>query len=727
MAECDCTQQEITIYLDQQGPPGRQGDPGVDGFNPEVTVVTNTDQQYVLRIATKDNLIITPNLKGRGLPTGGLPGDYLTKETASDYDAIWVTPPQIYTQEQIDEMFASLTYFDIEVVDELPEEGERGILYFVPNADGNTYDIWVWVPPEDPNPGHFLRVGNTETNLDDYYTKEEIGTLLATKQNNLVAGAGINLQENPDETVTISASLGDLDIYAHIRDGIVNAPNGTFAISGSTVNVSQFTYLFNNTQMTSTPGSFAFNNTYPSGTYILVYSMGSNNSTVVTPCLEQSFVGSANHWESPPPGYIYHCPNQPTSYRVGNTDGSVTTLEFPVIMGKVNYNQNNDILNTPVQFRNLEILGNTDNIGIRYEAGKGIDITGRTISTIEEQELPYDPSFLNVPIAVDLDDSLGTNGNYYLTSTENTNIPEGAVVPAFLQAHTVEDRVNSYQEYTEQVSGRKWYRSSVSTVVPDAGTDNYDIAVEIAGTPYPTQIEVTSDPNGVLNGNITDKTYYSGGIENQGKLLLIGNITFNNPDITTINTAILTLGGYNVVTIINGNVNISPTTVIGPNSTIKVLFASFDPEKASITVQYAVEWNNYTGVETTTNWIDITDSSYFTTEATRIYNAASVTPLTGVDVDLASLNLPSGKLSLMLYGAISLTGQGFRGLAAKGPGPQIPFCGTNNLYANLGYAEIYIGDERTVNISNNLVYAQGTATTNQNQVWYFGYRKADGN
>ena len=72
---CNCNRNgdvEYTITLNQQGPQGRQGNVGQDGFSPRITVQSNTEANYQLKIIPSDGEIITPNLKGQtpNLPTG---------------------------------------------------------------------------------------------------------------------------------------------------------------------------------------------------------------------------------------------------------------------------------------------------------------------------------------------------------------------------------------------------------------------------------------------------------------------------------------------------------------------------------------------------------------------------------------------------------------------------------------------------------------------------------
>lgn len=72
---CNCNRTgdvEYTIILNQQGPQGRQGNVGQNGFSPIVTVQSNTEANYQLKIITNDGEIITPNLKGQdgAVPSG---------------------------------------------------------------------------------------------------------------------------------------------------------------------------------------------------------------------------------------------------------------------------------------------------------------------------------------------------------------------------------------------------------------------------------------------------------------------------------------------------------------------------------------------------------------------------------------------------------------------------------------------------------------------------------
>lgn len=95
---CTCTTPEYTIILNQQGPSGRQGETGQDGFSPIIAVGTNTRDTYVLTITTADGVITTPNLKSEPIPSGGANGQILTNFGNDVYG--WGALPNATTESQ---------------------------------------------------------------------------------------------------------------------------------------------------------------------------------------------------------------------------------------------------------------------------------------------------------------------------------------------------------------------------------------------------------------------------------------------------------------------------------------------------------------------------------------------------------------------------------------------------------------------------------------------------
>lgn len=95
---CTCTTPEYTIILNQQGPSGRQGATGQNGFSPIIDVSTNTRDTYKLTITTADGVIVTPNLISEPIPSGGINGQVLTNFGNDVYG--WGTLPNATTESQ---------------------------------------------------------------------------------------------------------------------------------------------------------------------------------------------------------------------------------------------------------------------------------------------------------------------------------------------------------------------------------------------------------------------------------------------------------------------------------------------------------------------------------------------------------------------------------------------------------------------------------------------------
>lgn len=72
-------------------------------------------------------------------------------------------------QATIDNALADITSFDFEVVQSLPQTGEKGVIYLVANSGSgqNVYDEYIWI---DGNPGSYEKIGSTDVDLSNYWT-----------------------------------------------------------------------------------------------------------------------------------------------------------------------------------------------------------------------------------------------------------------------------------------------------------------------------------------------------------------------------------------------------------------------------------------------------------------------------------------------------------------------------------------------------------------------------
>ena len=153
-----------------------------------------------------------------------------------------------------------------EEVQQLPATGENGVIYLVPNGD-NTFTEWVWLENEE----RFEKLGY-DVDLSDYYTKTQVDTALAAKQNTLtfdstptenstnpVTSGGIytalqNVQpdlsnyytkdEIDDGNLTISAALNEL--HDEKQDKLTFDSTPTEGSSNPVTSNGIVTYLLNN-------------------------------------------------------------------------------------------------------------------------------------------------------------------------------------------------------------------------------------------------------------------------------------------------------------------------------------------------------------------------------------------------------------------------------------------------------------------------------------------------
>ena len=144
---CNCNRTgdvEYTITLNQQGPQGRQGNVGQDGFSPIVDVYSNTEANYQLKIISAEGEIITPNLKGQDGTSPTIPNDVVRRSELEDYTTI----------EQFDELADDVIDINSQLAGlsfkKYTEEEYASItnpdantLYMVTNPDGNTFKLYL--------------------------------------------------------------------------------------------------------------------------------------------------------------------------------------------------------------------------------------------------------------------------------------------------------------------------------------------------------------------------------------------------------------------------------------------------------------------------------------------------------------------------------------------------------------------------------------------------------
>lgn len=80
-----------------------------------------------------------------------------------------------YTKTEVNSLISAIKSISMKIVPEKPEVGESNIIYLIPNAKAKTeniYDEYVYID------GKWEIIGSTEIDLSNYYTIEQINTLL---------------------------------------------------------------------------------------------------------------------------------------------------------------------------------------------------------------------------------------------------------------------------------------------------------------------------------------------------------------------------------------------------------------------------------------------------------------------------------------------------------------------------------------------------------------------
>jgi hypothetical protein len=94
-----------------------------------------------------------------------------------------------YSSNKIHNLIESINKFNIKVVETLPETGEKFVIYLVPIQEtseqeepatqiSDTYNEYIWITDDNGENGKWELIGTTKVNLDDYYTKTDVDTLL---------------------------------------------------------------------------------------------------------------------------------------------------------------------------------------------------------------------------------------------------------------------------------------------------------------------------------------------------------------------------------------------------------------------------------------------------------------------------------------------------------------------------------------------------------------------
>jgi len=99
---------------------------------------------------------------------------------------------ETYTKTEVEDLIGSTVGVTIEIVEELPTEGQSNVIYFLPTETTDVYSQYLYTA------NGWVLIGSTTVDLSNYYTKTQVDTLLAAKQNTLTIDSfPTSLSNNP--------------------------------------------------------------------------------------------------------------------------------------------------------------------------------------------------------------------------------------------------------------------------------------------------------------------------------------------------------------------------------------------------------------------------------------------------------------------------------------------------------------------------------------------------
>lgn len=131
---------------------------------------------------------------------------FSTKASDLQINGETYTYQELLDGEGISDLF-SPTGLSFEIVEELPQSGEEGTIYLVPN-DHDTYTEYIWISEEEK----WEAIGDSDIDLSNYYTKTESDARYATQTvvNQEIAA---RIQGDADINTALTAKADKSDTY----------------------------------------------------------------------------------------------------------------------------------------------------------------------------------------------------------------------------------------------------------------------------------------------------------------------------------------------------------------------------------------------------------------------------------------------------------------------------------------------------------------------------------
>lgn len=163
------------------------------------------------------------------------------------FEGFCASVPDTYTKAEVDALIAGIEGVTIEIVSELPSDGDRNVIYFVPNSSvaPNYYDEYMYIRDA------WEKIGSTEVDLSEYAKLDYVDTVVDKRELKLTPVAPISIEDVDNEhriSVDLSAYPTTTQMNAALegkQDTLIPGENITIAQDGA-ISATDTTYTKGN-------------------------------------------------------------------------------------------------------------------------------------------------------------------------------------------------------------------------------------------------------------------------------------------------------------------------------------------------------------------------------------------------------------------------------------------------------------------------------------------------
>lgn len=213
--------------------------------NNKKVIIVETLAQFAASFKAKIDILLNnkvDKVNGKGLSTNDFNNTYKQKLEALQnpkiqslkLNGVELTPDEaksinfdlstyaIKTEvtQEIAEAVSGINGFEAQIVETLPETGDKGVLYLVANqgADGNEYNEYVWISSANK----YEKLGSRELDLSQYAKKTD----LPTKLSQLTNDSGYQTSQNVSAAISNSLTSYTTEVVSGLMNNKVDKVEG---------------------------------------------------------------------------------------------------------------------------------------------------------------------------------------------------------------------------------------------------------------------------------------------------------------------------------------------------------------------------------------------------------------------------------------------------------------------------------------------------------------------